>query len=285
MKDIIINTVAGLFCTVCSNAQNKSASIPLENVTKYECTYFSKTYELTRDYIMYHRPGTEYDKEEFEKYDMPAECYEYFLRRLKEGNVSYDKKGGEIDERDFYRFGLKAYKGKKLIFSAEGNDKQKGTCRYEGTMPPRIFDAVLDLCGNRDDPKAPTGKIKRYEFMRAAWELPTPHKKFIVERDGDKCKVTLIAPHYKIYEDKTFTCSATLLDEIDKVVHDHLMYRYKRNYQPKVQVLDGEHWNLEIKYENGSIYSSGSNASFADNGDDIIHDIILKYVGLENEVK
>ena len=283
MKDIIINTLAGIFCTACTNAQTKLTPEPLENATRFECKYFDEEYVLTKEHINYKRKGSSFFKSKNEKYKLSADCYDYFMRRMKESNVHYDPNGEKLGDDDFYRFTLNAYNGKKLIFSAEGNHKNEGTCKYDGAMPPHFFDAVVEYSSNKDVRQAPVGTVEEYEYSSGAWEYPEPSEKYIVKKDGKGCKVTVIDYHYDIHKEKTFNCSSTLLDEISNVVLDHLMYKYLSSYQPEERILDGDHWSLDIKYKDSHISSHGSNASYADNGTNIIHALIRKAVGIEKK--
>ena len=48
-----------------------------------------------------------------------------------------------------------------------------------------------------------------------------------------------------------------LPERIAQMVRDHNLHKLKENYRSSLKVLDGYSWHLEIRYEEGKIYSGG----------------------------
>lgn len=54
---------------------------------------------------------------------------------------------------------------------------------------------------------------------------------------------------------------SALIPQLQTIVKEEKMMKYKSHYSPKFDILDGEMWRLNIKFEDGkSISSSGENA-------------------------
>jgi len=48
-----------------------------------------------------------------------------------------------------------------------------------------------------------------------------------------------------------------LLDRIAQMARDSKLHKLKENYRTRLNVLDGYSWHLELRYEEGKIYSGG----------------------------
>ena len=50
------------------------------------------------------------------------------------------------------------------------------------------------------------------------------------------------------------------LKKIAEIAEEYSLHKIKGSYRPRMEVLDGYGWHLDIEYEKGSIYSGGTNA-------------------------
>ena len=58
-------------------------------------------------------------------------------------------------------------------------------------------------------------------------------------------------------EEKEFYLDdSTIFDELQAIVKAYKMDKYRRNYQPRVQIFDGDSWSLYYKYDSGRSVSS-----------------------------
>lgn len=267
MKKILSMAFATLFCTAAS-AQQLTDEM-LDKATKFEMTYWNESYVVTPLSITYKRKGSDIIPEDFKVYTIPTECYDFFLRSLKDMKLSLQE---NKTADSWSKYNLKVYKKKKNIFKGEGDRDNRGTIKFESGFPVLAFETLLEYCSADLAITAPKGKVIGYEYKKGAWQLPHPTAKYSVEMgENGTCKASMIDNNKTI----TGKCSASLLDEIGNVASSHLMYKYKKSYQPEVQVMDGSHWELEIKYDDGRIISShGSNSNTSDNGIEIINKII-----------
>ena len=57
--------------------------------------------------------------------------------------------------------------------------------------------------------------------------------------------------------DRVFETDGSLMDTLDSLVWKYRMDRYKGHYQPKMEILDGDSWSMEITFTDGSYSSCG----------------------------
>lgn len=275
MKKILSLAIASLFCTVAS-AQLTDKII--DKATRFEFKQRNSTYTVTPEKITFERKGSDFLPMRYDKCDIPADCYEYFIRNLKDLQIAKKSKGSVTPTNEWSKFTLNVFKKKSKLFSCEGDNDGNGAYQSEHGTPTHLFETLLEYCTKQEHEEAPTGKIVKYEYIRGPWSLPNPLNHYIVEMgENGNCKISI----YDSMTDNTTTynCSASIFDDMNDIVHSHLMHRYHRSYQPEVQVMDGSHWSLTIKYDNNyTIDSSGSNANSSDNGISLINSLILKTV-------
>lgn len=51
--------------------------------------------------------------------------------------------------------------------------------------------------------------------------------------------------------DRIFETEGGLMDTLESYVRKYHMYRYEGHYQPKMDILDGDSWSLELHFSNG----------------------------------
>ena len=52
--------------------------------------------------------------------------------------------------------------------------------------------------------------------------------------------------------DRVFEADGSLMDTLESYVREYRMDRYKGHYRPKMDILDGDSWSLELSFSNGS---------------------------------
>lgn len=100
-----------------------------------------------------------------------------------------------------------------------------------------------------------SGEIKSFEYRESTMRA-SPSKLYRVERNEEGIlllKYTTYGPILKVIK-----APEDILKVIDGFVQENKMWNMKSSYV-NTHVLDGTMWNLNIKYEEGSIYSDGSN--------------------------
>lgn len=125
-----------------------------------------------------------------------------------------------------------------------------------------IMFCILGLfsCGKGNNPKPSKGshiESLSYSFYGT---MAQPIYDFKVERvSAEECLVTFFN-HYLIAED-SLKADISLMEELEKAVEEHGVKKYKQHYTPRMKVLDGNSWSLEIIYDDKTrIHSSGTNA-------------------------
>lgn len=121
-----------------------------------------------------------------------------------------------------------------------------------------FFAVIASMFSCSNTPKSQS-KVIRYEYSHNG-TVAQPISLFKVEKiDNDSCLVTFYN-HDKeaTYDedgnyilDKSMQ-SIELLDSISTIVNEHKMKKYKKEYKPFLDVLDGDSWYLEIKFDDES---------------------------------
>lgn len=62
-----------------------------------------------------------------------------------------------------------------------------------------------------------------------------------------------------------FVEDTTILDELDAIVKEFKMDKYKDSYQPTMRIFDGDSWSLYYKYDSGRSNSSGGYMAWPSN--------------------
>lgn len=137
------------------------------------------------------------------------------------------------------------------------------------------FLAVVFGCGSQ---RMPEGKLKSLEYTVTASMAGSQFEAHVTTEENGVVVLRGMKEHYGPLFERTLTA-----DEVDgfvQIIRDEKMYKYKERYRPFFKVLDGYMWTFSAKFEQGRIYSSGSNAH--PRGDGL--ERIEKYVGklLEN---
>ena len=71
--------------------------------------------------------------------------------------------------------------------------------------------------------------------------------------------------------DRVFEAEGSLMDSLEALVREYRMDIFKGHYQPKMEILDGDSWSMEICYTDGSSNSCGGYMAYPPNGAAGIH--------------
>lgn len=128
--------------------------------------------------------------------------------------------------------------------------------------------------------KRQASNIKSFSYTLQGMSIE--RENYVVERNGDKATVEIE------YYDKKVNCETdtTIFADLQAIIDKHKVHKFKKSYQPSLEILDGEMWNLYVCYENGeqNISSGGSN-SWSKNGRAILQEFAdyfqSKFIRLE----
>ena len=124
--------------------------------------------------------------------------------------------------------------------------------------------AILGLCSRdkfgtiaKGNNEKPEGSIKSYEYSYSG-TMAYPIEYYEIKRLEDG---TVQLGWSKDDNDiHLIRVADTALARIGKIAEENRLYKIKRSYYPKMQVLDGYGWHFYMTFESGSISSGGSNA-------------------------
>ncbi|MGX8708592.1 MAG: hypothetical protein ACSW72_07560 [Bacteroidales bacterium] len=66
--------------------------------------------------------------------------------------------------------------------------------------------------------------------------------------------------------DRVFETEGSLMDSLEALVREYRMDRFKGHYEPKMDILDGDSWSMEICYTDGSSNSCGGYMAYPPRG-------------------
>lgn len=66
--------------------------------------------------------------------------------------------------------------------------------------------------------------------------------------------------------DRVFETDGTLMDTLETIVREYRMDRYKGHYRPKMDILDGDSWSLELRFSDGSSTSCSGYMAYPPKG-------------------
>jgi len=66
--------------------------------------------------------------------------------------------------------------------------------------------------------------------------------------------------------DRVFETEGSLMDSLEALVREYRMDRFKGHYEPKMDILDGDSWSMEICYTDGSSTSCGGYMAYPHRG-------------------
>lgn len=83
-----------------------------------------------------------------------------------------------------------------------------------------------------------------------------------LEKDG---RIHVVIDESYPREKDFYLDDSTILDELKAIVDQYKMDKYKSDYQPEMQVFDGDSWSLYYKYDSGRRVRSGGYMAWPDN--------------------
>ncbi|MBR6868721.1 MAG: hypothetical protein IKM93_02785 [Bacteroidales bacterium] len=66
--------------------------------------------------------------------------------------------------------------------------------------------------------------------------------------------------------DRVFEAEGSVMDSLEAVVREYRMNRFTGHYEPKMEVLDGDSWSMEICYTDGSSNACGGYMAYPPKG-------------------
>ena len=104
----------------------------------------------------------------------------------------------------------------------------------------------------------PDGAVIRYEYSYSSTAM-YPLTWYCVERD--ETGVVKVSYSRDIEREiRIIRAPDDIFEQIGALAAEYKLHKLKNTYTPRMHVLDGYMWSVHIRYEKGSISSSGSNA-------------------------
>jgi hypothetical protein len=117
-----------------------------------------------------------------------------------------------------------------------------------------VFAGCQTNSGHKFYDSAPTEY--NYQYSGTMAYPIVPYQVSIQEKDG-----TVALSYSEDGPDVTiYRAPADLLQKIGEKVRAHKLYNLKNHYEPSFEILDGYGWSVGFVYEDGYIFSGGSNA-------------------------
>jgi hypothetical protein len=67
--------------------------------------------------------------------------------------------------------------------------------------------------------------------------------------DNGRTRVTVMVGNDR---DRVFETDGSLMDSLEMLVRQYRMDRYNGHYEPKIEIMDGDSWSLELRFTDGS---------------------------------
>ena len=140
-----------------------------------------------------------------------------------------------------------------------------------------VLMGMLTGCGVSH--QMPEGKLVSLEYTRSGSRAGTQYEaRVVTEANGDVVLQAMKENYGPLIEKKL---TAEELAGFVKIIEEEQMYKYKEHYRPLLKVLDGYMWHFSAKFEQGTIYSEGSNARPKDDGLERIREYAISLVSGE----
>jgi len=123
----------------------------------------------------------------------------------------------------------------------------------------------------------PTGDLVSLEYTRSGTVAGYEYEGR-VESDGSGGYVVRAMQEYygPVYEKHV---DAEAVSKLRTIIENEKMYVFKKNYKPKLEVLDGYSWHFHAAFsDGGEIESSGDNAWPDGGGLGVVHAYLVKLV-------
>ena len=121
----------------------------------------------------------------------------------------------------------------------------------------------------------PKGNLIEYQYSYHVC-MAYPQRYFNIKANEDGV-MTLSFSEQSNDEIRVMRIPDDALKAIQDTAQKYELYKIKQSFRPTAEVLDGDGWGLQLTYEDGYIFSGGSNASAFGKGSEG-HYAILKYV-------
>ena len=118
-----------------------------------------------------------------------------------------------------------------------------------------LLSLVIPISGCASD--KPKGAVVSYEYIHREC-MAFPRVYYLVSADADGKQTLTYSKDDGVQH--TVALQEDVLGKIGAIAKSHKLHRLKDHYTPPFQILDGYSWTLYIRYESGSVSSSGTNA-------------------------
>ena len=126
--------------------------------------------------------------------------------------------------------------------------------------------------------RMPEGKLKSLEYRVSASMAGSQFEAYVTSEENGAVVLRGMREQYGPLFERTL--SANEVDGFVQIIREEKMYQYKEHYKPFFKVLDGYMWHFSAHFEQGEIYSTGSNARPKGDGLERIEKYVAKL--LEN---
>ena len=131
-----------------------------------------------------------------------------------------------------------------------------------------VLMGMLTGCGASH--QMPEGKLVSLEYSRSGMRSNHEYQVNVnTEPNGDVVLRAMKEDYGPLFEKKL---TAEEVAGFVRIIEEEKMYQYKERYTPFLKVLDGYQWRFTADFEQGHLYSSGSNARPKGNGLDRIRE-------------
>lgn len=112
---------------------------------------------------------------------------------------------------------------------------------------------ALAGCANAQRYDLQEQDLVTYEYVeRGTMTQPNHDIRVAISHDSTACIIRLFNnPNYLFYK-----TDYSLMQEINQLVQEHKMHKYKDYYKPQFEVLDGTTWSFSAQYKSGKYLSS-----------------------------
>ena len=81
--------------------------------------------------------------------------------------------------------------------------------------------------------------------------------------EGGKARVTVEVGNDR---DRIFETEESVMDSLEAIVREYRMQNYKGHYEPKMEIMDGDSWSMELVFTDGSSSSCGGYMAYPPGG-------------------
>lgn len=126
---------------------------------------------------------------------------------------------------------------------------------------------LLGTKGCTEPLKAPEGGLVRYAYvMHGTVAEPLEDSEVMIKKNGSVVLKRISRTHYG--HNESFVVSGEVLDHLLQIIQEENVLAWEHSYSPKgdIEVLDGESWQLDLEFKDGSTFSFSGNNAYPEGG-------------------